>query len=216
MAVINFKLEPSDLERFAKDVHKAVKREFNRKLATFLKNIKKNVAQVVNEAIIQSEEYQSMNFGNQLYHELGEINIKGAVEGIIKWIQDKIEVVPIPGKDDSETWAGLKITIRTPTKADILDIPYSAFISEKGFEVPWLDWLLFKGVGKVVKTHYYTEEYGAYGRTGSGFMKKSVKGEGWGVPAEYAGTQQNNWLTRAFRVLEPQIQEALDRSFAEF
>ncbi len=87
-------------------------------------------------------------------------------------------------------------------------------------KIPWLDWLLFRGTDRIVKDYSlkdFPSGKSQWSRTGSALMvrrflstqafyagKKSLKGKaykpagpatGWGVPAEFAGTDTKNWLT---------------------
>lgn len=48
------------------------------------------------------------------------------------------------------------------------------------------------------------------GRAGNVVMRKNVKGK-WGVPPQFAGTPNNNWITRAIQ----SISGIIDRTLVE-
>lgn len=62
--------------------------------------------------------------------------------------------------------------------------------------VPWLQWLLFSGDSIVITDHEINYKYSQISRTHEALMVKGTKG--WRVPPEYSGTEDNNFITRAF------------------
>ena len=62
------------------------------------------------------------------------------------------------------------------------------------YEMEWLDWLLTLGDTPIVKGFEYQRD--PTGRSGIGIMKKK-DGVSWRVPPEFAGTLDDNFVTRA-------------------
>lgn len=62
-----------------------------------------------------------------------------------------------------------------------------------GGELNWIDWLLTKGDTPVIIGYRYSASTG--GRTGGGIMKP---GGTFRIPPEYSGTEDDNFITRAF------------------
>ena len=69
------------------------------------------------------------------------------------------------------------------------------------YKIPWLRWLLVEGAGIILaESEINTRaKFRVTSRTGRAIMvhPQARAVQGWGVPAQYAGTTDNNWLTRA-------------------
>lgn len=132
--------------------------------------------------------------------------------GILRWHLG----VPDEGKIDKivEIWAnsfkvesfnpafsgrsfkgGLRI-VAVPGNYDDVLSDISAFQSTaKGETLHWLEWLLLEGDKKIIRQYDVKLGKNKASRTGNAVMVKSQKS--WGVPSIYAGTSENNWVTRA-------------------
>ena len=86
--------------------------------------------------------------------------------------------------------------------SDVLNLPEAHIITDKGEDLPWLEWLLKKGntiiIGDYsIKFGDYTSSHGFWNsRSGKAIMIKQDGGL-WRVPPQYAGTVRNNWLTHS-------------------
>jgi len=99
---------------------------------------------------------------------------------------------------------GLTITAISSDIGDLLSDSSAMVVdTERGYSLPWLDWLLLKGNSIIVRN--YTVKFGPSpaSRTGEAIMVESNKN--WRVPAEFVGTEKNNWTTRAIEKIENQI-----------
>jgi hypothetical protein len=80
----------------------------------------------------------------------------------------------------------------------------------KGGLVDWLSWLLFAGTARVVSDvrfqSYRREVRGS--RAGYGLMVRRPP-LGYSVPAQFAGTDDDNWFDRAFAPLGDVLLEAM-------
>jgi hypothetical protein len=63
-------------------------------------------------------------------------------------------------------------------------------------EIPWLEWLLFKGDSIIIADYGVEYKYSSKSRSHNAFMIKN--GAGWRVPPHFSGTEDNNFITRAF------------------
>ena len=67
--------------------------------------------------------------------------------------------------------------------------------------IDWLQWLLIEGDRILVQDHHFIPSYSyEKSRSGKGFMGG---GGFWRVPPQYAGTIDDNWITRTIRVYLP-------------
>ena len=68
-----------------------------------------------------------------------------------------------------------------------------SFKTEKGDDIVWLDWLLNAGTSTVISEYRYKRREGS-GRSKLGVMLESKSG--YSVNPKFAGTSEDNWLTR--------------------
>lgn len=71
-------------------------------------------------------------------------------------------------------------------------------------QLPWLEWLLMRGVGPIVMKYHLVE--GTFKANQSRSRKAIMMDDGyWGVPSEYAGTEHDNWITQS-------MEKAIDKT----
>jgi len=76
--------------------------------------------------------------------------------------------------------------------------------TKNGADLHWLDWLLTKGDTTIVQGFFYKPS--GKGRSGGGTMQF---GGAFRVPAQFSGTVENNFVTRAFQGKDKEISAAL-------
>lgn len=77
--------------------------------------------------------------------------------------------------------------------SDLLSLSCSSFMTEKGKDIPWLNWLLTQGDRVVVADYRYIPADN--GRSGYGIM---IGGKSFRVPPQFSGTPQNNFVHQVF------------------
>ena len=77
--------------------------------------------------------------------------------------------------------------------SDLLSLSSSSFMTEKGKDIPWLNWLLTQGDRVVVADYRYIPADN--GRSGYGIM---IGGKSFRVPPQFSGTPQNNFVHQVF------------------
>lgn len=90
------------------------------------------------------------------------------------------------------TGGGLEINFQPSDFTNLLGLQSGHVIYEGG-DLHWLSWLLTEGSRAIIVGYYYDPETGV-GRSGLGTMSA---GGFFRVPPEFAGTRQNNFVTRA-------------------
>jgi len=80
--------------------------------------------------------------------------------------------------------------------------------TERGYSLPWLEWLLTKG-GQIIVRNFEVK-YGANPRSRSGDAVMVSSGSNWRVPSQFTGTSSNNWITRALSTIENKILKLLE------
>lgn len=87
---------------------------------------------------------------------------------------------------------GLTIAIQPNDFSNLLSLPEGHTVYEDG-DLHWLDWMINRGDEIIIVGYEYNPTTGL-GRTKLGNMKE---GRFFRVPPQYAGTAQNNFVTRA-------------------
>jgi hypothetical protein len=86
--------------------------------------------------------------------------------------------------------------------------------TEKGESLPWLEWLLLKGNDKIIQDYSITYINNSYrSRTGSAIMVSNPNG--WRVPVNFAGTEDNNWTTRAINKISDKISKVIQTNIED-
>jgi hypothetical protein len=96
----------------------------------------------------------------------------------------------------------LSVYIQPDDFSNILNQEFAKVITEKGEELPWLQWLLLSG-DAVVVTQYHVD-YGAYesSRAGGAIMKPTGL---FRVDPAFSGTADDNFITRCISQYEKEI-----------
>lgn len=88
--------------------------------------------------------------------------------------------------------------------ANLLSLPLAEIVTEKGEFLPWLKSLLLDGASTIVTGFEYVPDN--TGRSGGGSMKG---GSAWRIPPQFAGSAENNFVTRVFVGRNKAIQSIL-------
>lgn len=167
--------------------------------------IKKEIQELVVDTIKNTPEYSSLVSG-QLRLELGIPDASAKIQELLNiWISN-IEVEMKPFKINNMGLSG-GFSINC-IKSDFSDVLSSSAAqvedNVRGYSLPWLNWLLLEGGKILVKDHIVVIGNSDFSRTGEAIMRTSTAGS-WRVPPEFAGTADNNWITRAIDKLDTEI-----------
>jgi hypothetical protein len=177
-----------------------VKEDIQIRIATSIPSIKTSLRQrihkLVTDSIKLSPEYLSLLGGN-LKGELGLPDIS-YVDRIIEQWATNVEVLYRPATPAAPLGA-IKIGIIQSDYTDVLSLSEAKYIYTTGRSsglLQWLRWLLLEGTSPIVMEYAYAPINSSHSRTGMGIMKRSP-GATWSVPAEFAGTVDDNFATRS-------------------
>ncbi len=128
---------------------------------------------------------------------------KSRVNTIIQTVVNNIEVtftrITLSG---SNFRGGFTVGAVIADFSDVLNLPVAHIVTDKGEDLPWLEWLLKKGNALIISEYkiqfgnYASSNRHLHSRSGKAIMVKSTGGI-WRVPPQYAGTIRNNWLTHS-------------------
>lgn len=190
------------------DIQNAILREMAKQLNVILlqvvsdDSLKTNVRELVGTQIINSPEFDSLLSGD-LAAIFGLKDSSSILVSIVETIKNSIEVTHSPAIVVAGVLnASITVSVLKSDFSDVLSLPGVSYTTDGG-EVNWLEWLLKAGDGIVIGDYTAVLVDTPISRTGHAIMKKSSRG--FRVPPEYAGTINNNWLTRALEDLEHPI-----------
>lgn len=167
--------------------------------------ITENIQKIINRAIRDAPEYASLLNG-QLRLEFGLYDAASQVDAIVDTWTNNITVDVKPIKiTNAGLSGGFSIGMIASDFNDVLSLSSAEMVdAERGYSLPWLKWLLLEGGKVLVKDYQIVLGPSPYSRTGYAIMK-SDSSSNWRVPAEFAGTITNNWVTRAIDSLTDEI-----------
>ena len=208
MCAINIKatiLESDD--EISRLIMKALLPEINSSLNSAFYKIKERLLLLVQTAITSSPEYTSIMSG-QLKYEFGLPDSAARLSEILtfwKYINVEYNRAKINGTRLS---GSISISMIKSDYSDVLSSAAAILQTEKGADLQWLSWLLLFGDKTIIKTHNVVLGPSPVSRTGGAIMKASSSGK-WGVPSEFSGTANNNWITRAIDSVSQDIDSLL-------
>lgn len=187
--------------------------EIRTSIDSSISKIKQELPIIVTRAIENSPEYNSLLNG-KLKYEFGIDNSSSKLAKLITvWstnIQYDYKPPTIQGSKIKSSFSANMI------KADFSDVLYTDFAVMvdilRGYSLPWLQWLLLEGNKTIIKNYEVVFGPNPYSRTGLAIMQPSKRS--WRVPSEFAGTQTDNWITRAIDSANGDIQKLLDGLFS--
>lgn len=207
MAKTNLSLVDS-IPTINKNIINAIKETLEDALKKSIVPIDIGIKNMVRAAIINSEEYRSLVSG-RLRGEFGVVDAQNSLSQILDIWVNSINVINKGIKATPKTISGgISIQIIQRNFDDVLNSSASSYITEKGVKIPWLQWLLLAGQNVVVRDYTVVTDLNsqekAASRTGEGLMVQTSVSF-YRVPAIYAGTIDDNMVTRALIPLEDEM-----------
>lgn len=170
----------------------AVKAELEERIINNKASIKIKLGEVFRTHMQNTPEYDSLvNDRGRLRYHFGLTDAKNKVDDIIREWSENIyfEIKKRPFR--------LEIGMVASDYRDVFRLFASDQETEKGQVLPWLSWLLIEGESPIVKGYGIRIGPSEASRTGFAVMVESkTKRKNWSVP-EFAGTPDDNWVTRA-------------------
>ena len=175
-----------------------------------LRTLQKSIPLEIHRAITSEPEYASL-IGGVLQYELGIPDAVKKVNNIVSvWTNNfHVEASPIT-ISGSRITGGFSINMIKENYEDVLGSEDAFVVDDaKSLRLPWLEWLLLYGGKIIVRSYEVQIGPNPNSRTGLAIMKPSKKN--WRVPAEFSGTKENNWVTRAIDRLDESIPNLIQK-----
>lgn len=209
---ISLKILENEKE-IARRIAQSILPDVKRYLNNSINYIEKELPNIINAVIINTPEYSSI-LGGKLKYEFGIPDSSQKLAGLLNIWSRNIETEyfgPILS-GNSQIRAKFSASM---IKVDFSDVLYSDYAKVydniRGYELPWLQWLLLEGNKTIIKNHQIIVGPSKASRTGFAIMRKRDAAS-WKVPAEFAGTEADNWITRAIDKAEDQINELFKKA----
>lgn len=182
-------------------------KQLNNTIVKSLSAIDTRIKDLLRNTIEQQPEYVSLiSDQGKLRLEFG-ISDSNTVVQALSALTDTSSITASPVKTNAKgLTGGFRFTIMPQDMVQNIAASYTV-ITDKGQSLPWLSWLLFEGTSPIVKNYEVEFTNSPYSRTGGAIMVTSKNN--WRVPAEFAGTASNNWITRAIAAIDKQIPEII-------
>jgi hypothetical protein len=175
-----------------------------------LPTISSQIKILVSESLRNQPEYSSLMTGT-LKAELGiadATSINSVIDALIETLSVQRNAITVTNKGLS---GGFVLTMM---KSDDLNgVIYADIASVKdasGYSLPWLEWLLLKGNEILVKNYEVSYFPSPYSRSGMAIMIPSSSS--WRVPPQFAGTENDNWTTRAINSVEDSVYKIIQEN----
>jgi hypothetical protein len=182
--------------------------EVDERFARADNNIERMLKMKVVSWLLSSPEILSLmsQSENSLKGDFGLTNPSASVMSIIEAVQDSIEIEQMRVKTTTG-FLVLRIKIQPKHMGNVISA-VDPVQTEKGANLPWIEWLLLKG-DEIIITDYHVEPKIGTGRSGLATMKAGGEYTVGRVNPAYSGTQDDNFITRALKGKERDIEAAI-------
>lgn len=181
-------------QELQKLVSSSISYAINKTRSLFIQEIKKS--------LIEDSFYLSLtDYDNVLFFQIGLPNVGSVADTIVDYVSKAFSLRKLPAKKND--FGGFSIVVLKEGIQPLISLPFAGYTSKRG-DVDWLQWLLTAGTSEVVAN--YRIMYGDFrsSRTKEAIMVPSKSG-GFRFDAEFAGTEDNNWITRSLSRLESRL-----------
>ncbi len=185
-----------------------------------LAKLKREVKKFVEESIEKSPEADELIHGF-LKYEFGLVDPQYNVARIIEGIIDAADIKPIPFRyvGRAELSGSINISVLQKDLRDVLGLDAASFTSDKGFNVPWLSWLLLGKDATLISGYHisWSPVHQDYSRTGGGALMhpggEYTFAKSPFFPPALAGVSGDNWLTRALAKIDAYLYPLVEAEF---
>jgi hypothetical protein len=209
--IFKLKLLESD-SQISRNILEALLPQINKYMVDSINNLKNILPKIISKAIADTPEYNSILSG-KLKYELGIPDPENKLAGLIGIWSNNIAVkYNKPRISRLTILSDFSINMIRVDFSDVLYSDYAIVVDAyRGYSLPWLEWLLLYGNKTIVKNKRVSIGPNKFSRTKMAIMVDSL--ENWRVPSEFAGNQENNWITRAIDNVSPEIEKILTDTF---
>ena len=198
--------------QISREINKAISKEVNSIVKNRASRVERRFKSVIPTWVFETPEMQSLlqeGVPNSLSAQFGLPAGTGA--GVVDQIGFAIAQsisFDVQKAPSSAAKGGVTFNFQPSSFGNLITLSAGTVRTARGQVLPWLEWLLSQGTKTIIYGYQY--EPGDAGRSFGGTM---IGGNIWRVPPEFAGTQNNNFLTRMFAEREKEIASILEGLF---
>lgn len=200
--------------QISKLIMKEIKTTIDNAVDKAIPDISKEIKELIAESLRSQPEYSSLMAGT-LRAELGipdSNSINAVIQALIETLDVKKNTITIT---NSGLVGGFLLTMmKSDDMGGVIYANISSVNDPKGYSLPWLEWLLFKGNEILVKNYKVSYTPSPYSRSGMAIMTPSS--ESWRVPEQFTGTEENNWTTRAINSVEDSVYRIIQKNIEKY
>jgi hypothetical protein len=204
-------------------LHEGIRKQVNKKVKKSYSSVQSSVAEVlrgmIRERLLASTVTQSLLSG-KLRSDFGltQTDANRTVNRIIEYVATNIQLsvkYAHRGKDVAVFTLDL-LPMGVKVLSALPEGNYASTGKFGGGDVTWLTWLLTKGTQVVIGDFYVFDDPEGTTRAGSVMQKTSKKHpDGFRIDPGFAGTEEDNFVTRALTPIIPKIQKILFQKILE-
>ena len=190
----------------------ALKKGLDSAIKRSIGTVSTQIKSTVKEAITSSPEYREL-IGGELQAELGVPESSARLEQILDIWLASVNVSRKPVRiSGSSLTGGFALFMIREDWSDVLNSPSSRYVTLKGQQIPWLEWLLLAGDQTIITDYTFSATIPPRykSRTGKGVMLEAPQRR-WHVPRKYSGTALDNFVTRSLSGVGQQIQQVMQK-----
>jgi hypothetical protein len=206
---VKFKIQEtnSEIQRLILEELKKVFEEVFRKS---INSIETQTRNLFYNAIESDTTWQSLKSGKLKAHfGLPDDAAKRLEEIVQIWLKE-ITIDPNPVVVKSSTVrGGFKLNMLENDWINVISAQDASIITAVGQVLPWLEWLLIEGDKIIIRDFEVVMKPAPQSRSGMAIMIKKKSGR-WRVPPEFAGTTNNNFVTKLLENLDSDIEQIIE------
>lgn len=200
--------------QISKLIMKEIKTTIDNVVDKAIPDISKEIKELIAESLRGQPEYSSLMAGT-LRAELGipDSNlINSVIQALIETLDVKKNTITIT--NNGLTGGFLLTMMKSDDMGGVIYSNISYVNDPKGYSLPWLEWLLFKGNEILVRNYKVSYTPSPYSRSGMAIMTPSS--DSWRVPEQFTGTEDNNWTTRAINSVEDSVYKIIQKNIEKY
>lgn len=211
VARINIKLE--SVAAIQQAISLALVTELNKYLVSRVNIVKPKLGELLKAAILASPEVASLG-GGKLQSELGVPDATDRINRLVDIWANSIGIT-----FSSAKLTGNKVTAKVTIQAiksegeDVLGNDAASYSTSNNQVINWLEWLMLEGDKQIIRGYGIGIDSLGLARTGLGQIMIESRSKSWGVPPEFAGTKDDNFITRSIENINMAIDTLIKDTF---
>jgi len=192
-------------------IRNALLKETNKVLNRAANKSIRPIRNLVRNTLFDQPEVISLS-GGQLAWEFGLPDGRRSIEDIIDyWVNNIIVSKKKATASGGQISAGFTISMIRSDFKDVFSLGQSSVITDKGQELPWLEWLLTFGDRAIIREYSVKLSNSPRSRSGRAIMIKDTRAR-WNIPVQFSGTLNDNFTTRALESIEDDIMSIIEKN----